>query len=290
MLGGTVTADRPCAVCGRVSSELVYEIDDFPVVRCRCCGLVFVGRSQSPESLVALYDRSYWEDSQEVGYDGYGAAEKRKRHHFSTLLDQLELFASPGAMLEIGSAYGYFLDEARSRGWQVRGIEPSAHAAGYARERFGLDVSPGPAEALRIDRDSLDAVVLWDVIEHLPDPRRTLSWAHRALRSGGAIALSTGDVDSLSARLHGADWSLMTPPWHQFYFSRATMRRLLKDVGFSVERVGGDGVVAVDPTSESPRVPTGLALMLRSKAVTTLARRFGAGMTMFIFARKLPTT
>jgi SAM-dependent methyltransferase len=285
-----MNADRPCEVCGRVSAELVYEIDDFPVVRCRCCGLVFVGRTQTPESLVALYDRSYWEDSKEVGYDGYGAAEQRKRHHFSTLLDHLEVFTSPGAMLEIGSAYGYFLDEARSRGWQARGIEPSAHAAGYARERLGVDVSRGPAEALRIDRDSLDAVVLWDVIEHLSDPRRTLSWAHRALRSGGVIALSTGDVDSLSARLHGADWSLMTPPWHQFYFPRATMRRLLEDVGFSVEHVGGDGVVAVDPASERPRVPSALALILRSKAVTTVARRFGAGMTMFVFARKLPTT
>jgi len=249
-----------------------------------------VGRTQTPESLVALYDRSYWEDSKQVGYDDYGAAEKRKRHHFSTLLDHLEVFTSPGAMLEIGSAYGYFLDEAQRRGWQARGIEPSAHAAGYARDKLGLDVSRGPAESLQIDPDSLDAVVLWDVIEHLSDPRRTLSWAHRTLRTGGVIALSTGDVDSLSARLHGAAWSLMTPPWHQFYFSRATMRRLLEDVGFTVEHVSGDGVVAVDPASERPRLPAALGLILRSKAATKIARRFGAGMTMFVFARKLPTT
>ena len=65
---------------------------------------------------------------------------------------------------------------------------------------------------------------MWDVIEHLPDPRRTVEAAWERLRPGGLLALSTGDVGSMAARLHGRDWSLMTPPWHQFYFSRKTMR------------------------------------------------------------------
>src|SRR5438045_3277427 len=83
---------------------------------------------------------------------------------------------------------------------------------------FGLEFSEQPFTELPAEPGSLDAVVLWDVIEHLPNPRETLEAAGAWLRPGGVVAISTGDVDSLSARLHGRDWSLMTPPWHQFYF------------------------------------------------------------------------
>jgi len=281
-----MSAERPCEVCGGTASDLLYEVDGFPVVRCRSCRLVFVGRAPSPDELVALYDESYWDDPEAAGYTGYEAAEARKRHHFRTLLDALETYVPRGSLLEIGSAYGYFLDEAQRRGWGVRGIEPSPPAAQQARERFGIEVHPGPITAAALDPDSLDAIVMWDVIEHLPDPRRTLECAHHGLRPGGVLALSTGDVESLSARLHGRDWSLLTPPWHQFYFSRRTMKRLLCDIGFNVERVSGDGCVLVDPATERPRVPRPAARALLSSAVTALARRAGVGMTMFVYARK----
>jgi hypothetical protein len=120
----------------------------------------------------------------------------------------------------------------------------------------------------------------------LPDPRRTLEVAHDWLRPGGLLALSTGNIGSVAARLHGRDWSLMTPPWHQFYFSRRTLRRLLESVGFRIERVRGDGVVAVDPASSTPRVPRPVARVLLSRPLTAVARRIGAGMIMFVFARK----
>ena len=133
--------ERPCDLCGGRSHERLYEVDGFPIVRCRTCGLVFVGRTPAPEELAALYNTSYWEDSDEEGYDSYGAAEARKRHHFGVLLRELESLQRPGDLLEVGSAYGYFLDEARGRGWRVRGVEPSAHAAHHARDELGLSVS-----------------------------------------------------------------------------------------------------------------------------------------------------
>ena len=281
-----MSAERRCEICGGESQERVYEINGFPIVRCRTCGLVFVGRTPAPDELAALYDVSYWEDPEAEGYEGYGAAEGRKRHHFQGLLAQLESLRPPGELLEVGSAYGYFLDEARRRGWRVRGVEPSDHAARHAREALGLDVSSLPFEQMPAEREAADAIALWDVIEHLPTPRRTLERAHLWLRPGGVVAISTGDVGSLSARLHGRDWSLLTPPWHQFYFSRKTMRALLEDLGFEVLKIHGDGVVAVDATSSRPRVPRRLAGVLRHDLATRVGRRLGAGMTMFVVARK----
>ena len=261
-------------------------MDDYPIVRCGVCGLVYVGREPATETLIELYGEAYWEDEGETGYQGYGGAESAKRHHFGSLLDQLAAARSPGDLLELGSAYGYFLDEAQRRGWRVRGIEPSLHAREQAHQRFGLAVVEGPLADLAPEPESQDVIVMWDVIEHLPDPRRTLQAAFSRLRPGGVLALSTGDIGSAAARLHGRDWSLMTPPWHQFYFSRSTLRRLLASVGFRVERIRGDGVLAVDPAAPRPRVPRPLARVLLSRPVTALARRAGAGMIMFVWARK----
>ena len=283
-----MSAERRCEVCGSADTENLYDVDGFPIVRCRECSLVFVGRAPTEEELIALYDESYYEDADEPGYGGYRAAEERKRHHDRTLLDEIESLRAPGDLLEVGCAYGYFLDEARRRGWRVRGVEPSTHAARYATDELGLEVSCSAFTDLATESESVDAVALWDVIEHVPNPRETVERAHAWLRPGGMIALSTGDVASLAARLHGADWSLMTPPWHQFYFSRSTLRRLLESVGFQVVRFGGDGNVGVDRSSRRPRVPSALAGLLGTRVVTSAARRVGAGGIMFAYARKVP--
>lgn len=278
--------ERTCDLCGSREPTHLYDVSGFPIVRCRRCGLVFVGTPPRPDDLVSLYDEAYYEKRDQPGYGGYSQAEARKRHHDRSLLAQIEAIVGPGEMLEVGCAYGYFLDEARARGWHVEGIEPSAHGAAKARERFGLDVSTEPFTRQPVRPASVDVVAMWDVIEHLPNPRQTLERAYQWLRPQGVIALSTGDIGSLSARLHGPDWSLMTPPWHQFYFSRPTLRRLLEDVGFDVMQIRGDGTVGIDPGSRRPRIGGSLARVLAHPLFTRAARRLGAGSIMFAYAQK----
>src|SRR5437762_13055581 len=131
-----MSAERDCELCGSTSKTYVYEVNGVPIARCDDCGLVFAAVRPQPGELAELYDSGYYEDAEQVGYAGYAAAEDRKRRHDRSLLDEIERLGAPGRMLEIGCAYGYFLDEARQRGWQVRGVEPSAHAAREARSRF----------------------------------------------------------------------------------------------------------------------------------------------------------
>jgi SAM-dependent methyltransferase len=84
---------------------------------------------------------------------------------------------------------------------------------------------------------SFDVAVLWDVIEHVPQPRELVCEIARVLRPGGLIALSTGDVRSWLARLSGPRWHLYTLPEHLSFFSPATIRQLLNSAGFRAERV-----------------------------------------------------
>ena len=62
-----------------------------------------------------------------------------------------------------------------------------------------------------------------------------------AAYSGGVVALSTGDRESLAARVSGKRWHLLTPRHHNFFFTASTLTRLLERSGFHVVWLGHPG-------------------------------------------------
>lgn len=154
----------------------------------------------------------------------------------------LEGLPKGGRLLEIGCACGFLLVAARERGFTVEGVELSAWASGHARETYGLAVTTGTLETLAAAPATYDAVVMADVIEHLPDPRRTVAEINRLLRPGGRLLLLTPDVGSITARLAGPRWWGLLDD-HYYYFSRDTLRRMLESEGYAVERITSLGRV-----------------------------------------------
>jgi SAM-dependent methyltransferase len=99
-------------------------------------------------------------------------------------------------------------------------------------------VTTGQADEGLLKRLGLfDVIVMLDVIEHLPSPAETVALLARHLTPGGVIVITTGDFGSLSARLAGASWRLMTPPQHLWFFSQASMRQMAATVGLEVEHI-----------------------------------------------------
>ena len=75
------------------------------------------------------------------------------------------------------------------------------------------------------------------VIEHIPDPIRTIQEVHRILKASGALVLATPDFDSGCARLFGENFRLLHDPTHISLFSNESMYRFLRDFGFVIDRV-----------------------------------------------------
>lgn len=225
------------------------------VWQCPACHLAWWNWPQFDPA--TLYDRDYFQSSAvNQGYNDYKALEPGVRRTARTRLariaacgsrrpqraDATESRRPRGAdatgrpkLFELGCGTGVFLDEARGAGWDVSGCEVSEYAAACARQR-GLIVTTEAAGDVQLAPESLDAVVLWDVIEHLPDPFNTIAQASQALRRGGVLALSTGDVDSIAARLSGPGWHLFNLPEHLFFFSRTSLVRLLEKNGLRIVR------------------------------------------------------
>jgi ubiquinone/menaquinone biosynthesis C-methylase UbiE len=132
----------------------------------------------------------------------------------------------------VGAYTGVFVEIAAQHGWDAWGVEPSRWAVERARDR-DLQMVQGTLETADLPESHFDVVTMWDVIEHLTDPREALRQAHRLLKPGGLLVVHTIDIESLFARLMGPRW-----PWlmemHIYYFSRRTLREMLKKCGFKV--------------------------------------------------------
>lgn len=183
----------------------------------------------------AIYTDAYFEGGTADGYCDYRASRTILQREFRRTLKQLGRVVNGGRLLEIGCAYGFFLDEALSR-FECEGIEVSQAAVTACRQR-GLNVAQGTVESVALEiRSPYNAVVMLDVIEHLADPAGVLDVLARRLSPQGALLITTGDWGSLLARLMGRNWRLMTPPQHLFFFSRRTLSTLLQRLGFSIIR------------------------------------------------------
>lgn len=184
-------------------------------------------------ALHALYDERYFHSPDpSCGYADYAADHAPLREKAERLLPLIEKHGAVGRLLDVGCAYGFTLEVARERGWEGTGVEPAAAVAGGTARRLGVRVEKDLLAA-GFPREAFHAVTLWDVIEHLPDPRAALLEVARVLRPGGVCSVVTPDAGSLAARVLGARWEeRQKMPEHILFFDRPSLALLLRECGF----------------------------------------------------------
>ena len=205
-------------------------MNGFTVVECGC-GLA---RTVLPAGFdpSRIYTQEYYEGGHRDGYVDYAGRSQELRHEFRHVVEALRVHVPQGKLIELGCAFGYFLDEASSH-FDVCGIEISDHAREACVAR-GLDVVREATSEVLASRGPFDAAVMLDVLEHMADPGEALDRLHAAMRPRGQLLITTGDYASLLSRLMGKRWRLMTPPQHLWFFTPATLRALLARHGFRV--------------------------------------------------------
>lgn len=215
-----------CPLCGAVAFDVVGEKDGMKILRCRACTVQYSERAPEVSQLAVIYGKEYFNGAP-AGYPSYEADESLHRSRAKGYLADLTRHASsPGSILDVGCATGYFLDEARSAGWHVRGCEVSEWAATHARRRFGLDVVLAPFPTPLVGPQQYDAVTFLNVFEQLPDPRGAELALRDLVAPGGLLALETWDVDALIARLSGMRWHKYRPHDTPIYLNRRSLSTL----------------------------------------------------------------
>jgi SAM-dependent methyltransferase len=256
----TVTSTPPCPVCdGRSVPETRFG--PAPLLHCETCGFTYLRSAPDPD----LYGDDYF-----AAYAGgdYLAHERQRRHESRVRLDLLARATPPSArLLEVGSAAGFFLDEARQRGYEGVGIEPNAAMAAHARDVLGLDVEVGVLGEVPLAPGTFDVVCAFHVVEHLEAPRDALRAMHAALRPGGHLLVEVPNAQSAAARRQGAAWQPLDLPYHVGHHGPRSLRTLLAGAGFEVLRVDTIPFALYGARSRAGLFVRGLAETLRSRAL-----------------------
>jgi 2-polyprenyl-3-methyl-5-hydroxy-6-metoxy-1,4-benzoquinol methylase len=229
----------PCP-SGRSGHEgiFVFRKEKWSFFRCRTCQHLWTDPLPTPEELRAYYDQGYFQgDTSRRGYADYDKDKEGAVPYLTRLLMRIAIEKpQKGRMLDIGAATGFFMRLAEQQGWKTSGVELSEYAARLAQER-GLEMKQGTFEAHAAELRNFDAVTMWDLVEHLPDPFAFFKLLPATLAPGGVVAFATPQSDSFFARLMGRWWTMLAPPQHLHYFSRQSIQDCLEDAGFELVRV-----------------------------------------------------
>jgi SAM-dependent methyltransferase len=222
-----------CIVCGDTASRPRFAVEGVPapVVVCEKCGLGRFHPMPGAEEVSALYPDEYYG---EPGVKFQSLVERLVRIVAARHVAFLSRGLAPGArVLDLGCGRGVILGPLADRGLEVHGVEISAEAARGVDARARVRIVPRLADA-GYDDAYFDEVIVWHVLEHLPDPAGTLAEIARILRPGGRVIVAVPNFESAQARWMGPAWFHLDLPRHLYQFPASGLCALLEDSGFEV--------------------------------------------------------
>jgi len=221
-----------CPLCGSETWTPVTEKGGYRYVRCAGCRSVYLSPMPLLEEIEAFYQNpAYFEGSEGAGYRSYTGMHKALAPHFRRRLRRLaQAFPKRGRLLDVGCADGFFLELAHADGWEVCGVEISRPMAEEASQKLGIPIVPSYQE---LPERPFDAITLWDVIEHLPEPIVTLIQLRERLRPGGVLMLSTPNAGHWQAVRVPQLWTAYRPPAHLVLFTAESLRLALEKAGLT---------------------------------------------------------
>ena len=301
-----VANSESCIFCGTSNLKILIPSKALPdgvnVLKCPNCELVFL-ESRARTNELDKEETVYWDDEEQKKIYFENKVQDLFVQEFEKRLSTIKKYVKgKGRLVDVGCGVGHFLAIAKQRGWTVQGIDISRAAQAAAREAYGLEVEVATLEKSSLERNSFDALTLWDVIEHIRRPIENLKAANRLLRMGGVLAMKTPNEAGLFKQFALSCYQLLgnraafllkyvyyVP--HYFSYSKKTMSILLDQCGFQVIQYQVDETPEEFATEKinvhyqkDPQRSKVIALL---PVANFFARLFGKGNKIIVYARKV---
>jgi len=232
-----------CNLCGKDDSEHLATQRGFCIVRCRRCGLVYVNPRPADGHLVPLYAEYHARAGEtEASWDRLMS---RIFVESADILCSSRNGSGRGRLLDVGCGYGGFIALMLERGWDAEGVDPSPTVVNAALKK-GRPVHLGTLAGMQAPEGTYDAVTMFYVLEHLPDPTGALKKAFDLLAPGGILLLRVPHTTPIVRLLSplGFGGALYDPPFHLYDFSPAVLVEMLRRTGFAdVRTIPGEPTV-----------------------------------------------
>ncbi len=248
---------NPLKPVGRELDPVTARLEDRSYYRCRETGLLYMRRFLPNtieyseryffEEYRRQYGRTYLEDFDHIKKMGRSRLRRicrglpRKRRPRSGTLGgpgDREAGPEPPSLLDLGCAYGPFLQAAREVGFAAYGVDLAEEAVRYVRDELDLSAAVGRVEeidtASLFGRKQFDAITMWYVIEHLPDLATVLSRVRDLLSPGGIFAFSTPNGEGISATTNRESFLRNSPEDHVTVWEPSRTEAILEPFGFEL--------------------------------------------------------
>lgn len=210
-----------CEICQAKNVYFKYTVNTFNYYLCSSCQTLF------------LYPRSTEQDTDNyyknhLDYSAGKKNEKRIRLQAKKIIRKLKKYYKNGkTLLDVGAGYGYFIDQAKTSGLETFGIEPAKKILKVGNK----NILPLTLEAyIKKHKDKkFDYVTLIHVIEHLTNPKTAMAQTISMLKPKGILYIETPNLQSHLYNQEKNNYTFLTPPVHQWVYSKKSITSLLKN-------------------------------------------------------------
>lgn len=220
-----------CPICQSNSLEnLIFK--KFSIYKCLSCETEFIWPQPSLNELNDIYQKEYYKS---WGFEnGNIAVESLKTASALKYLEIIKKYKKNGKLLDIGCAFGFFLESASKKDYDVYGVELSSYSSKIAKDKFGAKIFSGQLEKAEFPDQYFDIISMIDLLEHAPDPLNFIKEVKRILKLEGILVVITPDTSSFSRKLLGSKNWFHYKLEHLFYFNKKSISFLMKKFNFEV--------------------------------------------------------
>jgi 2-polyprenyl-3-methyl-5-hydroxy-6-metoxy-1,4-benzoquinol methylase len=234
---------RNCPSCNLNSFDEELSKDGLKMVKCKYCTTIFV----NPIFNERYYDETYKsKDYQKVVQDlGHSSHMYRVERFGKERVERMSQFIKKDEVffLDVGCSTGFVVEAAKNANWKAEGIDLNPSAIEFGKKR-GLDLDDIKLE--QVKKNNYDAIGMFDVLEHVPNPKDILDQAYERLNPGGIIYVYVPNYNSASRVLMGADAHFIWPSHHLTLYTPETLKLQLENSKFEFEWFETEGLDVFD--------------------------------------------
>lgn len=143
-----------------------------------------------------------------------------------------------GKLLDIGCSTGGYLQLMNDEGWEIYGLEMNKKCVTYIKKNIkNVNVFEGHVENTSLKKNFFDVINCSMVLEHLYNPKKSLSQIHKSLKKNGQLIISVPNFNGLEFKLFGRYCYALQVPQHLNHFTENTLRLILNDKGFKINKI-----------------------------------------------------
>jgi len=229
-------AALPCPHC-KATSPFDFAFYVRRYYRCPVCDLIFKHQVKDEANTLTYYEQRYFEDHSQDQTSG------ERTPVYRSILAVLGRYRPPGELLDVGCGCGHFLREARDRGWDVLGVDPSESSIAEARTLVGNAALQGTLDDVPPER-RFDVATLINVLDHMIDAGSQLSRLRGHLKPDGLLYLRFPNgtfhafLVHLFQRMGLGDRANRFLVFHEYALTNRTIQQCLAERGYGILEAG----------------------------------------------------